>query len=179
MITMVSLFVISSCSSTKDVKKDTGFKEIEIPCSKEGKSNKDFYRADASATSVNMQVSREKSLLAAKQRLSGLIQSTIKSVTDRYLNDTEVSDRSSFEQKFENLTREVIKQSLIDVTVTCEKTGKMDNDKYQTFTAVEVSKEVIKNGIIKSISNKDKMQVDYDKKKFEETYYKAMENMEE
>ena len=167
-------FSFQSCKTKTTVAKKQGFKEIIIPCQKDGKSDKNYYRADASAQSVNMQASREKALLGAKQRLAGFINSKIKSVTDRYINDTEADDRSSFEQKFENLTREVVKQTLIDVKVICEKTGTIDGGKYQTFIALEVSKEAIKNGITNSLSNNDKIQVDYDKKKFEEIYNQEM-----
>jgi len=177
------IFTIASCKSKEKavattVEKEQGFKEIIIPCQKEGKSDADSYRADASATSVNMQASREKALLAAKQRLASLINSKIKSVTDRYMNETEVADRSSFEQKFENLTREAVNQTLVDTKVTCEKTGTIDGGKYQTFIALEVSKTAVRDGISNNLSNRDKVQVDYDKKKFEEVYDEEMKKLE-
>jgi hypothetical protein len=177
------VFTIASCKSKEKaattVEKEQGFKEIIIPCQKEGKSDADNYRADASATSVNMQASREKALLAAKQRLASLINAKIKSVTDRYMNETEVADRSNFEQKFENLTREVVNQTLVDTKVTCEKTGTIDGGKYQTFIALEVSKTAVRDGISNNLSNKDKIQVDYDKKKFEEIYNEEMKKIGE
>ncbi len=178
------VFTIASCKSKEKVEKTTveeeqGFKEIIIPCQKDGKSDEENYRADASASSVNMQASREKALLAAKQRLASLIKSKIKSVTDRYMNETEVADRSSFEQKFENMTREVVNQTLVDTKVTCEKTGTIDGGKYQTFIALEVSKTAIRDGISNNLSNKDKVQVDYDKKKFEEIYNEEMKKLGE
>ncbi|MBN2668022.1 MAG: hypothetical protein JXR60_02235 [Bacteroidales bacterium] len=178
------VLTIASCKSkekaeTTTVEKEQGFKEIVIPCQNEGKSDEEFYRADASATSATLQVSREKALLAAKQRLASLINAKIKSVTDRYVNETEVADRSNFEQKFENLTREVVNQNLVDVRVACEKAGTIDGGKYQTFIAVEASKSAIRDGISNNLSNKDKIQVDYDKKKFEEIYNEEMKKLEE
>ena len=177
-LSLAVIIGISSCKTTTTVKKEEGFKEIKIPCQNEGRSDKKNYRADASAKSSNMQASREKALLAAKQRLAGFINSKIKSVTDRYLNETEVADRSNFEQKFENLTREVVNQTLVDVKITCEKTGSIDGGKYQTFIAIEASKVAIKDGISNSLSNNDKIQVDYDKQKFEEIYNQEMEKLE-
>lgn len=176
---VVSIVSCKSKEKATTVEKEQGFKEIIIPCQSDGRSDKDFYRADASATSVNMQASREKALLAAKQRLASFINSKIKSVTDRYMNETEVADRSSFEQKFENLTREVVNQTLVDVKVTCEKTGTVNGGKYQTFIAVEASKTAIRDGISNDLSNKDKIQVDYDKQKFEEIYNEEMKKLED
>lgn len=184
LISVAIVFSIASCKSkekaeTTTVQEEQGFKEIIIPCQSEGRSDADNYRADASATSANMQASREKALLAAKQRLASLINSKIKSVTDRYMNETEVEDRSNYESKFENLTREVVNQTLIDVKVTCEKTGSVNGGKYQTFIAVEASKTAIRDGISNNLSNKDKVQVDYDKKKFEEIYNQEMQKLED
>jgi len=183
LMSVAIVFTIASCKSkdkaeTTTVEKEQGFKEIIIPCQNEGRSDAEFYRADASATSANLQASREKALLAAKQRLASLINSKIKSVTDRYMNETEVEDRSNFEQKFENMTREVVSQTLVDVKVTCEKAGSIDGGKYQTFIAVESSKTAIRDGISNNLTNKDKIQVDYDKKKFEEIYNQEMQKLE-
>lgn len=46
---------------------------------------------------------------------------------------------------------------------------------YQTFIALEASKTAIRDGI----SNKDKIQVDYDKQKFEEIYNQEMQKLED
>ena len=181
LMSVAIVFTIASCKSKEKavtVEKQQGFKEIIIPCQNEGKSDAENYRADASATSVNMQASREKALLAAKQRLASLINSKIKSVTDRYMNETEVADRSNFEQKFENLTREVVSQTLVDTKVACEKTGTIDGGKYQTFIALETSKTAIRDGINNKLSNNDKIQVDYDKQKFEKIYNEEMQKLE-
>jgi hypothetical protein len=183
LMSVAIVLTIASCKSkekaeTTTVEKEQGFKEIIIPCQNEGRSDADFYRADASATSSNLQASREKALLAAKQRLASLINSKIKSVTDRYMNETEVEDRSNYESKFENMTREVVSQTLVDVKVACEKAGSIDGGKYQTFIALEASKTAIRDGISNNLSNKDKVQVDYDKQKFEEIYNEEMKKLE-
>ena len=57
----------------------------------------------------------------AKQRLVTLIQSNTKSVTDRYVNERELTSASEFEQKFENLTREVADETISNIVVACEK----------------------------------------------------------
>jgi len=189
-ITIKNLFVItllatatlfSACKGKKEVAdvKPDGAKEINIPCKTEGRSDTDFFRADASATSQDMNLSREKALVACKQRLSSNIQSTIKSVTDRYVNETEVGENSDFEQKFENLTREVVNQKLTDVAVTCEKNYQEQNGKYTTYIAIEVNKEALLSGINTSLSKDQKLRVDYDKMKYEEIFNEEMKKLEE
>jgi hypothetical protein len=164
MIAFATVLSFSSCKKKKDViKPDKNAKEIIIPCKNEGRSDKNFFRADAQATSQDMSLSREKALTAAKQRLAGLIETKIKSVTDRYVNETEVGKNSEFEQKFENLTREVINQTLVDIAIVCEKNFQEQNGKYTTYIAIEVSKDAMLNGINNKITKDQKLRVDYDK----------------
>ncbi|HOK38888.1 MAG TPA: hypothetical protein P5312_10040 [Bacteroidales bacterium] len=180
MIAFATVLSFSSCKKKKDViKPDKNAKEIIIPCKNEGRSDKNFFRADAQATSQDMSLSREKALTAAKQRLAGLIETKIKSVTDRYVNETEVGKNSEFEQKFENLTREVINQTLVDIAIVCEKNFQEQNGKYTTYIAIEVSKDAMLNGINNKITKDQKLRVDYDKMKFEQIFNQEMEKLEQ
>lgn len=182
MKSILVIAIISTAMVFSSCKKNTkpgGKKavEIEIPCKDEGRSDKNFFRADANATSQDMSLSREKALLAAKQRVSSLINSKIKSVTDRYVNETEVNQNSDFEAKFENLTREVVNQTLVDVAITCEKNFQEATGKYTTYIAVEVSKNAMINGIEKGLSKDQKLRVDYDKMKFEQIFNEEMDKL--
>ncbi|MDD3739690.1 MAG: hypothetical protein PHH30_00480 [Bacteroidales bacterium] len=174
-----TVFAFSSCKGKKNVggsgKKPT---EITIPCKDEGRSDKNYFRADASATSQDMSLSREKALSAAKGKLAGLINTKIKSVTDRYVNETEVGQNSDFEQKFENLTREVVNQTLVDVAIICEKNYQEATGKYTTYVAIEVSKDAMLNGINNSLTKDQKLRVDYDKMKFEQIFNEEMDKLE-
>jgi len=175
---LVLFTVFSSCKSKKQAESSSkGATQIQIPCQDEGRSDKEFFRADNSSSSQNMSLSREKALTMAKQRLSGLIETHIKSVTDRYVNEYEVGDRMDFSGKFENLTREVINQSLIDIAIICEKTFQENDGKYTTYIAIEVNKETLFNGYDSYVSRDEKIQVDYDKMKFEEIFNEEMEKL--
>lgn len=178
---VATTFMFSSCGGKKGqtMKKTNGFQEIVIPCQNEGRSDSENFRADASSTSQNMQASREKALLNAKQKLASLINTKIKSVTDRYMNETTIGQDSDYSEKFETMTREVVNTTLRDVKVTCEKTGSVDNGKYQTFIALEVNKEALLNGISKGLSNKAKLKVDYDKMKYEKIFNEEMKKLED
>lgn len=169
-----------ACKSKKKTvssKSEVGKILEDVPCEKDGKSDKKFFRASSMATSSDLQLAKEKALLLAKQRLVTLINSNTKSVTDRYVNEREFGDASEFEQKFENLTREVADETLNNIVVTCEKASVLDDKKYRAFIAIEVSKEDVMTGIDRKLSNNQKLQVDYDKKKFEEIFNQEMEKM--
>jgi hypothetical protein len=181
--TLIALTLIGGLSSCKSKQKTISSKsEVgkileDLPCEDQGRSDKKFFRASSMATSSDLQLAKEKALLAAKQRLVTLINSNTKSVTDRYVNEREFTNASEFEGKFENLTREVADETLNNIVVTCEKASVLDDKKYRAFIAIEVSKEDIMNGIDRKLTNDQKLQVDYDKKKFEEIFNQEMEKM--
>lgn len=175
-LSLATAFVFSSCGGTKEAS-NGGFKEITVPCADKGRSDATFFRASSSGTSRDMATSREKALLLTKQRLASLISSTMKSVTERYVNEMDVADASEFEQTFENMTRDVVKQKLVEVTITCEKVGQKDDGSYETYLAVEVSKDAIYNGIDKGISRDKKLEVMYDREKFREKFDEEMSNL--
>jgi len=112
-----------------------------------------------------------------KERLASLIQSTLKSVTERYVNEMDAADGNEFSQTFENITRDVVKQKLVDITIICEKTGQKDDGSYETYMAIEVSKEDIYNGVDKGISRDKKMETLYDRERFRKTYEEEMNKM--
>ena len=168
----------TGCNSKKKAKNAEIGTIIEgMPCEKEGKSDKNYFRATSMSTSSDLQLSKEKALTLAKQRLVTLISSNIKSVTDRYVNEREVGNAAEFEQKFENLTREVADETLRNVVVSCETSSVLKNKQYRTFIAIQVSKDDVLNGMNSKISRDAKLQLDYDKKKFEEIFNQEMEKM--
>jgi len=170
-----------SCKSKKKVttKSEVGQILEDLPCEGSGKSDKKYFRAFSMATSSDLSLSKEKALLLAKQRLITLIESNTKSVTDRYVNEREMGSASEFEQKFENLTREVADETISNIVVACEKSSVLDDRKYRSFVAIEVSKEELLNKLNNSISSDAKLQIDYDKKKFEDVFNEEMSKMAE
>lgn len=178
-ISLGMILGFSSCKAKKKVATNSEIGTIleDMPCEGAGKSDKTFYRASAMSTSSDLSLAKEKALLLAKQRLVTLINSNTKSVTDRYVNEREMGDASDFEQKFENLTREVADETLNNIVVACEKASVLDSKKYRAFVAIEVNKKELLEGINKKLSNNSKLQIDYDKKKFEEIFNQEMEKL--
>ncbi len=180
----ISLIIMGSFSSCKSKKKVTAKSQVgeiieELPCENKGKSDKNFFRASAMSTSSDLSLAKEKALLLAKQRLVTLINSNTKSVTDRYVNEREIGEAAEFEQKFENMTREVADETINNIVVTCEKASVTEEKKYHGFVAIEVHRDDVLKGIDRRISNDDKLQLDYDKQKFQEIFEDEMEQMSE
>jgi uncharacterized protein YfiM (DUF2279 family) len=179
-IIAVSILAMYGCKGKQKAQSSTGgdFKEIVIPCNNEGRSSATHFRASAMGSSLNLQTSKDKALLNAKTRLAGLIESTIKSVTEQYTSEIDVGDKKEFQQSFEQMTRDITRQTLVEVDVTCEKTGRNAKNEFETYIAIEVSKDAIYNGVNKGIDKDKKLQLKYDQMKFKEKFDEEMEKLE-
>lgn len=175
---LLSILILSSCSGNKKLSKVQNTTKIsKIPCG-QFKNDKEYFRASASFTGPDLQFSRENSLRLTKATLAGLIASKIEVITDRYAAQRNLGNLAEFNQKVENYTRESISQELKEVNVICEEQATTNNGQFQIFTAVEVSKDVIYNGIDKGLSNDQKLRQDYDVMKFKEVFDEEMDKLE-
>lgn len=174
-----ALMLVTNCGGPKKLEKQAGMEEVALPLSgKEYQSDKEYYRAKGSGKSPDISTAKKIALNNAKAEIAGLINSTIKTVTDNYVNQRAVADAQDFESKFESLTREVVNQQLVDVSIIGEKLFQKDKT-YEYWVAIEVSKKAILEGINNNISKNQKLAIDYDKKKFEEIYNQEMEKMQQ
>ena len=170
--------IMTSCGGSKKVTESAvGQIMDDLPCQKDGRTDKNYFRAYASANGQNLNLARQKAMLIAKQNMAASINTTIKTVTDNYISERTFNDDSEFEAKFENLTREVVNQKLTNIEVICEKQSVTKDGKYNKFIAIQVDKEILLNGIQSSLSKNKKMQIDYDKMKYEDIFNKEMEKM--
>jgi len=177
---MIAVATFNSCASKKEAakanEKAIGDIDIELPC--EVTNDKNHFRASQMHNSTNLSQSIKVAETKAKQSLAGLIQTTIKDVTEIYSKERNIENASEFNETVDGLTRALIKQTLQELNVVCKKTKQKPDGSYNTFVAFEVEKEVIRNGIDKRISNDAKLRQDYDKMKFTETFNSEMEKLE-
>lgn len=172
-------FCTFSCKSKKEVTASKGMEEITVPLTgKDYQTNKELFRAKSLGKSPDMATAKKIALNNAKAEIAGLISTKIKSVTDNYTNQRSITNAQDFENKFENLAREVVSQQLNDVSIIGEKVFRDKTGTVEYWVAVEVSKEAIMNGITNKVSQDKKLQIDYDKKKFEEVMNSEMEKLE-
>jgi len=179
--TAALLLVAASCKSKKGiVVADESNIIAALPCEEFKSSTETVFRATQSQRSSDLSLSREKALLIAKQRLAGLIQTKIKSVTDRYVDEYTVSGAApEMKDKFNNLTREIVNQQLNDVKILCEKTAREKDGTYTSYVAIEMNKDALKTAMENKLSDKAKLAVDYDKMKFEQIYNEEMKKLDE
>ena len=153
--------------------------EVNTPCSDdEYHSDKNYFRATGISTSADQSFSKRKAKMDAAANLAQSINQTIKTVSDRYTNERQFNEESEFEEKFEQLTRNVVNQEKNNVATVCTKTFLKDG-KYVTYVAVEVAKDELLNNISNQLSKDKKLQMDYDKMKYEEIFNQEMTKLEE
>ncbi len=172
-----------SCGSSKKatgkpIDQTTGAVEISVPLSgREYSSDNENFRAKASGNSPDLTTAKKIALQNAKSEMASLIQTTIKKVTDQYTNQRTIGNAQEFSNKFEELAREVTNQQLTDVRIIGEKIFQEKNASYTYWVAIEAKKSAVWDGVQKSISGNQKIQQDYDKKKFEDIYNQEMEKL--
>lgn len=177
---VVAMMIAPACKSKKGtpIEKQTGAVEISVPFNtKEFQSDKENFRAKASGNSMDLTTSKKIALQNAKSEMAGLIQTTVKKVTEQYTNQRQVGTAQEFSNKFEEMAREVTNQELTDVRIIGEKILKETNNTYTYWVAIEANKKVILDGIDRSISKNAKLQQDYDRKKFEEIFNQEMDKL--
>ena len=182
LVPALAMMTLVGCKSKKatPVEKESGAKEISVPfSSKEYKTDEDFYRARSSGKSPDMAAAKKIALNNAKSEMASNIQTMIKKVTDQYTNQRTIGKDQEYENKFEELAREVTNQSLANIRVKDEKIFQEGNGSYTYWVAIEADKKEVFKQIDSRISSDKKLQQDYDKAKFQQIFDAEMKKLAE
>lgn len=152
-------------------------KEVKLPLSgNKYETNKKFFRAVQSGTSTNPATAKTMALHNAKVLMASNIEATIKAVTDQYTSQFNTAEGLEDASKFEQQSREAVKETISDVSLFDEKLF-MDKKKgtYTCWVAIEMPKE----SLIKGIKEKTKGSIKGDQAKFQEIFDKEMDALDE
>jgi len=176
LIPALAVVTIASCKSKKTpLQKQTGAVEISVPFSdKAYQTDEDFFRAKQLGKSPDLAAAKKIALQNAKSEMASNMQSMIKKVTDQYTNQHTVGKNQDFENKFEELSREVTNQSIANVAIKGEKIFQETDGSYTYWIAIEADKKTVFQQLDQKISSDDKLKVDYDKAKFQQTFDEEM-----
>ena len=98
--------MVVGCKSKQKLPK--GETEINIPCSgPDFFTNNKFFRANSLGESMDLVASKKKALSNARGELASSIETTVKAVTDNYLNSREMNNKEEVEERFEQIGNEV------------------------------------------------------------------------
>lgn len=176
LVLAAAAFVVG-CKGKKEAK-PAGETEVVVPCSGPDyfTTNKVF-RSNSIGESSDQVASKKKALSNARAELAASISTTVKAVTDNYLNSREMNNREEVEERYEQLNREVVEQQLTGVRTICEKLMKTSTGSYKTYIALELSASDLVSAYNEKLSKDERLKIDYDYEKFKETFDKEMEKM--
>jgi hypothetical protein len=178
-----ALLVITGCKSKKavSVAKQEGLIEISTPFdSKEYRSDEEHFRSKQSGKSPDLATAKKIAYQNARAEMASNINAIVKRVTDQYTNQRTVGNTQEFENKFEELSREVVNLEMSNVKELGQKTFQDPSDKaYIVWIALEANKKSVFDKIDAKISNDGKLKLDYDKQKFQQVFDAEMKKMAE
>ncbi len=176
LVVLLAAALIVGCKGKEKV--PTGETEVVVPCSgPEYFTTAKFFRANSIGESQDQVTSKKKALTNARNELAQAINTTVKTVTDNYVNSREMNNKEEVEERFESLNREVVDQTLSGIVTKCEKLMKTKEGTYKTYVAIELSAEELVSKYNERLSKDDRLKIDYDYEKFKETFDKEMEKM--
>lgn len=173
-IMAVAAMIMGGCKAKQKV--PDGEKEVVVPCSgPDFFTNNKVFRANSIGESMDQVTSKKKALTNARNELAQSIQTTVKTVTDNYTNSRSMNRKEELEQKFEQLNREVVDQTLQGVRTICEKLVQTKDGNYKTYIAIELSADDLVKQYNQRLSTDDRLKIDYDYEKFKDTFNQEME----
>ncbi|MDX1903247.1 MAG: hypothetical protein SFU27_03730 [Thermonemataceae bacterium] len=177
-VAFLATLVFSSCKKEK-VKLPKGEEEVVVPCSgPDFFTDKKTFRANSMGESQDQMVAKKKALSNSRDELARSINTKVKAVTDNYVNSREFNNREDVEERYENLTREVVEQELAGTRIICEKLVKTQEGKYKYYIAIELTTDdLLKsyNKRMQNLSQEERVKIDYDYEKFKKTFEAEME----
>lgn len=179
LIPAIALLTVVGCKSKKKtVQKETGAIEITVPFSgKEFRSDENYFRAKQIGKSPDLATAKKIAFQNAKSEMASNINSTVKKVTDQYTNQRTVGNTQEFENKFEELAREVVNLEMSNVKEIGEKIFKEQDGSYSYWIAIESGKKEVFEKLDAKISNDAKLKLDYDKQKFQNIFDAEMKKL--
>lgn len=183
LIPAIAVLALAGCKSKKaatPVQKDTGAVEISVPfSSKDYRSDENTFRAKQVGKSPDIATAKKIAFQNARAEMAANINATVKRVTDQYTNQRTVGNTQEFENKFEELAREVVNMEMSNVKEIGEKIFKEPDGGYSYWIAIEADKKSVFDKIDSKISNDAKLKLDYDKQKFQQIFDAEMKKMAE
>lgn len=178
---VIGIFLLlNGCKPNKDIAQKTpkGETEVIIPCSgSQYFSSTEAFRANSIGESLDQVISKKKALTNARAQLAESISTTVKTVTDNYVNSRESNNREAASERFESLNREIVNQQLSGIKVICERQTQTQEGRYKTYVALELSANDLINSYNSRLTQDEQLKVDYDYEKFKKVFEEQMKQM--
>jgi hypothetical protein len=181
LIPAVAMAMLTACKSKKQpIQKETGAVEITVPFSESKfRSDNEAFRAKQVGKSPDLATAKKIAFQNARSEMAVNINSMVKRVTDQYTNQRTVGNTQEFENKFEELAREVVNLEMSNVKEIGEKIFKEPNGSFSYWIAIEAGKKEVFEKLDAKISSNASLKLDYDKQKFQQIFDAEMKKLAE
>lgn len=172
------VFSMTSCGGQKQVVNNTKteiFQPFNTPADM---SDANYIRATASGTSPDQEMARTIADLNARTQLASQVSSTVKAVTERYMNQVNIANKSEFAQKVEQNVRLVINQELKGAQIRGTKLYQNSDGSYEFWINIEMPKSAMIEIVEDVISKDEKLSLDFNQHLFRKTFDEEMANFE-
>lgn len=105
-------------------------------------SNARFWRGVGKGQSRDESIARKRAQHSARVELASHVSTTMKEVSDDYMQENGIENKSEITQRFESLSREVMNTNLVDIRKINQKEY-FNEQQYTVFVAYEIKKRAM------------------------------------
>ncbi len=155
--------------------------DVDIPCMQESMDDPFYFRDYGTDQSANLQASRTRALLAAKNLCKQKLSEFVSGVTHDYIGAYAVGTEaaSALESKMQNTMDGVIEGMLNNAEKTCETVRKNANGQYVVYYGIQISKEELVKKSSEALSADQKLGIDFNDAQFQEFAAKRAAELKE
>ncbi len=171
----LSVLVSAGCSS-KLKRADTKLKRIEQPfTANKYMSDKKHYRASAEGKAQDLTVARRIAETNARQAIASQMEVKVRSVGEQFLQNRSISNKLETTSKYEDITRTVIDETLVNVKIIDQESFQNKKGEYVHYVAMEMSTSQLADRMTKGISADEQLKQDFDLERFRKIYEEELE----
>lgn len=182
---VIASLYLASCSS-KSPQSSVQRTEITLPFA-DHLSDKEAFRGVGMGKSPDQGFALEQARLDARTFIAQQVQTTVKSAVERYREQYASSEDTvelAYNSKFEELTRNLVDQSLNNVMVNDQKMYEVQSGSgmvYEAHVAMTLERDDFVNAMESAtsggMSDGTKLKIEYDRKKFREIFEQEMQQL--
>lgn len=140
--------------------------EVNVPCcGEEFFSTSTLLRASGNGQSMNQQVAKNMARSSALQELTSKVKVAVEALVENYYKSENLNMTETFEQRFQEMTVQKIKEEISGYRTICEKYTKFMNNgrpAFKCYVAIEIGKDELLKPVFETLTEDQSAQIDMD-----------------
>lgn len=170
--------LVYSCAPKPLNFRDMGEVEFVSPCSgPKFQSSSRALRFSSYGESKEQMTAKKKALSEARAGLAATINTTVKGVTDTYVQSANYDNKERVTKHYESLIREVVNQNLHKAVIICERMTITKRGRYKYYIALEQSNKDLLSSLNMALASNELVNSGYDYGKFLEVFEATMSKL--